>query len=199
MSQSTDFFREIDAKWARSPKTGLELNVIGSTALMMTTDLRLGTTDSDVIRTAQIDDAVMKRLLEIAGRGSDAEKKFGLHLQFVPRGLPFLPQGPKYLPVGELTDLKFIRVFALAPVDVAISKLKVFRPHDVRDIAELIEAGHIVHEEFLARFRSAIDLAGMSSRADDIPKIVEHFHQVERNDFGLEAPSRVDLPDHLEQ
>lgn len=198
MSQLTDFFREIDARWTRSSKTELELKIIGSTALMMTTDLRLGTTDSDVIQTAQIDDAVMKRLLEIAGRGSDAEKKFGLHLQFVPPGLPFLPQRPKYLPAAELNDLKFIRVFALAPVDVAISKLKVFRPHDIRDIAELIEQGHVAHEELLTRFRSAIDLAGMSARADDLPKIIDNFHQVERNDFGLEAPSHVDLPDHLE-
>lgn len=66
------------------------------------------------------------------------------------------------------------------------------------DIAALVRGGYISHEDLLTRFRSAVDLAAMSARADDLPRIIEHFHRIERDELGI-SPTVIELPDHLDQ
>lgn len=197
MNALQDFFQEIDTRWSRrTPKSRIALNVIGSTALMMLTGMRTGTTDSDIIETAELADDIKNRLLDIAGPGSECERRFGLHLQFVARGIPLLPQAPRFIPVTAWR-LMSIDLAALDPVDVAVTKLKLLRPRDAADISSLVQQGLLPHSDFLLRFKSAVELASMSARAEELPRIIGHFHRVERDDFGL-APSLIGLPEHLD-
>jgi hypothetical protein len=198
MNALEEFFRDIDARWSRSQSNPLiTLHVIGSTALMMLAGMRAGTTDSDIIETAELDEDIKRKLLDIAGPGSECERRFGLHLQFVARGIPLLPQAPRYRAIDGWRLAK-IKIKALDPVDVAVSKLKLLRPRDKADISMLVQEGHITHDDLLRRFKSAVEIASMSARADDLPQIIARFHRVERDEFGLE-PTPIDLPDHLDR
>lgn len=197
MKAAVAFFRGLAGQWDRSqdrtPARALEIRVIGAGALDLLTDFSRGTRDHDVIRTEEVGGA-SARLLEIAGPGSDLAKRHRMFLEFVPPGLPFLPQSPRYLPVPGLEDLRSIRVRALHPADVAVSKLRPFRAHDEADIAELVRLGVLDHADYLARFRSAVELASLGARLDEMPGIVARFHRIEQDYFGT-GPSPIETPE----
>lgn len=191
MSAAVDFFLELDERWKKTSSDPLDLKVIGAGALALLADLNRGTRDNDVLETEQVG-AASKRLLEIGGPRSDLAKRHGLFIELVPQGMPFLPQGPRYIIPPGLEALRSIRVLALHPVEVAISKLKPFRAHDVADIADLARQNRLPHEDFLARFKSAVEIAELSARKDDLPEIIKRFHQVERDQLGV-GPSPIEL------
>lgn len=188
-----DFFMELDAIWAKEGTPRLLLKVIGAGALELIADFRRGTKDSDVIQTEEIG-THSKRLLEIAGPGSDLAIRHGTHLELVAPGMPFLPQGPRYeIPKG-LENLESLEVRALHPVDVAVSKLKPYRAQDAADIAMLAQSGLLIHADFLTRFKSAIELAALGARREELPRILERFNLVEQDHLGVN-PTPVELPD----
>lgn len=191
MSAAVDFFRALDERWAKTSGGALELKIVGAGALVLLTGLNRGTRDNDVLETEQVG-AASKPLLDIGGPKSDLAKRHGLFIELVPQGMPFLPQRPRYLTPPGLEALSVIRVQALHPIEVAISKLKPFRAHDAADIADLARQNRLPHEEFLARFKSAVELAELSARKDELPEIIKRFHQVERDHLGA-GPSPIEL------
>jgi hypothetical protein len=57
----------------------------------------------------------------------------------------------------------------------------------------MIDLGRVEHELLLARFRSAMEIYSLDSRADeDLPCCVRNFHQIER-DFFLMDETPFDL------
>lgn len=190
-----DFFADLDAAW-RPPPARVRLNVIGSTALMLHTGYSRLTRDSDVLETMDIVGGVRTQLLALAGPSTDIAKRHRLYLDIVASGIPFLPQVPRWHHSTALGHLAHFEVHLLAIVDVVISKLKRFIARDVDDIDAMIQRQAVPHDDFVARFRDAVEYNSLGAGADDLPRYVERFHQVERDMFGV-PETAIELPSWL--
>lgn len=62
-----------------------------------------------------------------------------------------------------------------------VSKLKRFNPSDISDIEAMIARDLVPHDMLIERFRLVVDMASYDASAEDLPKYVEHLHQVERD------------------
>jgi hypothetical protein len=188
------FFQDLDAAWGAR---ALHVQIIGSAALMLQTDYYRGTKDSDVLETSALATEDKERLLEVGGRGSLLFARHHLYLDVVANGIPFLPHGPRFVPCVSLNNsLKALRIEVLDVVDVVVSKLKRFHANDQGDILAMIERELVPHEQFVERFKSAVDVFCMDARAEDLHVYVKRLHQVERDLFGV-APSEIELPSWL--
>jgi hypothetical protein len=63
---------------------------------MLQTGYERGTKDSDVLETGSVTAGLKKRMVELAGEGSQLHQKHRLYIDFVASGIPFLPQVPLY-------------------------------------------------------------------------------------------------------
>lgn len=186
------FFRDLDAAWDSRPLT---LHLIGAAALMLQTDYRRGTKDSDVLETRSLAKADKERLLELGGQGTTLSAQHRLYIDVVGNGIPFLPHGPRFVACDVLNrNLRVLRVEVLEVVDLVVSKLKRFHANDQSDVAAMIELGLVPHDRFIERFRSAVDAFSMDARATELPTYLARLHRVERDIFGV-ALSNIDLPD----
>jgi hypothetical protein len=163
------------------------------------TDYDRGTKDGDVLETAGLTDLVRTELLAVAGVGSELHRRRRFYLQFVAAGLPFLPQVPCWRPIPELSQrLTRFDVVALDVVDVVVSKLKRFHANDRSDISAMVERGLVPHARLVERFVSAADAYTMDARAAALHDYVDHLHEVERDDFGVDE-TEIDLPDWIDR
>lgn len=188
--------KDIDAGWPlnRVNSAPITLRIIGSTALFLQTDYRRGTKDSDVLETADLDQATTAALLEVAGQGSLLHKRHRLYIELVGGAFPFLAMEPVWRPVPELNEqLRQLRVEVLDVVDVVVAKLARLHGRDREDIAAMEERGLLSHAQLLARFGSAVERIWLDARADDLPRIVRGLHWVERDLLG-EPESDIELP-----
>ncbi|MCB9537539.1 MAG: hypothetical protein H6704_14910 [Myxococcales bacterium] len=188
------FFREIDAAWQPSGVDRIQLQVIGSAALMLQASYARGTKDSDVIETDEVTGTTRARLLDLAGKATPMARRHGMYLDVVARGLPFLPQVPRWHPVPSLgPSLRHFEVLVLDVVDVVVSKLKRYSANDATDVAAMVDLGFVPHERLIDRFEQAVDWFSCDARAEDLPKYVRRLHQVERDLFGV-AETAIELP-----
>ncbi len=186
------FFSDLDAAWA-APR--LELRLIGSAALMLQTDYRRGTKDSDVLETSALQEADKQRLLKLGGQTSPLFAQHRLYIDIVGNGIPFLPHGPRFVPCDVLNSrMKVLHIEVLDVVDIVVSKFKRFHAHDQSDVEAMISRDLVPHHRLVERFRSAADLFSMDARASDLEKYVARLHRVERDLFGAEA-SVIEIPD----
>lgn len=196
MSTVDAFFADVDREWARGPT--LTLRLIGSTALMLQSDYRRGTKDGDVLLTDEISSDVERRFVAIAGRGSLLHQRHAMYLEFVHEAFPFLPTPPLWHKVTRLTtSLNHLRIEALDVTDVAVAKLARFHRTDRDDIAAVIARDLLPVDRFEARFVSAIERWWYDARAEELPRIVRNFHQVQSDMLGVE-PTAVALPPWVE-
>jgi len=152
-----DFFLEIDRGLSGLTEK-LRLRVIGSTALMLQTDYERGTTDGDVLATAELAEGARQRLTSFAGKGTPFHRRRRMYLDLVSSGIPFLPHAPRYHVLEELdAELQHLELHVLDLVDVCVSKLKPFRPRDEDDIREMVNRKLLPHDQLVARFREAVD------------------------------------------
>jgi hypothetical protein len=190
-----DLFRDLDARWGTPPPAKIRLRIIGSSALMLQTDYERGTTDSDVLETTNLTDAVRKRMLDLAGEGTTLHQRHRLYIQIVPSGVPFLPQVALYHPLATLNaELRNFDLEVLDVVDVVVAKLKRFHAADRSDIDAMVKKGLVPHQRLVARFRDAVDYYAFDARAADLPNYVTNLHVVER-DFLSVAETDVELPE----
>lgn len=186
------FFRDLDDAWGSRPLT---LHLIGAAALMLQTDYRRGTKDSDVLETRSLAKADKERLLELGGQGTSLSAQHRLYIDVVGNGIPFLPHGPRFVVCDALNrNLSNLRVEVLEVVDVVVSKLKRFHANDQSDIAAMIELDMVPHHRLIERFRSAVEAFSMDARAAELPMYVARLHRLERDSYGV-ALSDIDLPD----
>ena len=189
------FFEELDASWRWDLEEKCRLDIIGSAALMLQTQYTRGTKDSDILETATLSGNTRQHLEELAGPGTDLHKRHRLYLDIVSSGLPFLPQAPRWQELSTLNaKLRLFHLRALDIVDVAVSKLKRFNANDVSDIDAMIEQGLIPHHKLIERYKAAVDWFEMDARAEELPRYTRNLHQVERDLFGLEEETEIDLP-----
>ncbi|HEX7667580.1 MAG TPA: DUF6036 family nucleotidyltransferase [Polyangiaceae bacterium] len=186
-----DFFEELDAAWSKTGKGPVTLRIIGASALLLQTGYDRGTIDSDVLETNDLDADTKQTLLALAGKGSVLHVRHKIHLQLVANGLPFLPQSPLFH--RHPSDFAHLVVLVLDPVDVVVSKLKVFRQSDVADIDRLISQGLAPHARVVERFRAAVDWHAFAADADAISQCIDNLHAIERDSFDV-AESSIDLP-----
>ncbi|MFH2203252.1 MAG: DUF6036 family nucleotidyltransferase [Elusimicrobiota bacterium] len=194
MARIEDFLRDIDRRW--KPGGGkITLQVLGSCALMLQADYERGTKDGDVLETRELTGPIKKQLLDLAGKGTDLQKRHRLYIDIITAGLPFLPQRPAFHPAKSLDDLRHFRVEVLDATDVVVSKLKRFKPDDIKDIrAMVVEYELVDHARLLERFRRAVDWFSMDARSESFPKIVKNLNTVEREYFDV-PPTPAELPE----
>jgi hypothetical protein len=190
------FLHELDRVWKPIGKEKIQLHLIGSTALFLSTDYDRGTKDTDILETSEITGVVSQQLEALAGKRSLLSREFRMYIDVVKQGLPFLPQTPIFHEVAIPTGLKNFLIRTLDPVDVVVSKLNPFRPQDVEDIQFLVNKKFVSHENLLERFKLAIDYYSIDARAEDLPIYIRHLNQVERNMFFV-PESKIDLPDWI--
>lgn len=191
---------DLDKLWQGEGKLRIRIRVLGSMSLMLQTDYERGTKDGDILYAHPIDAEIKERLLALGGQGSALAKRHRVYLDIVASGLLMLPAQPRYLPLPDLSaTLAHFEVEALSVPDVVITKLKPFRPADIADIAAMIVRGHVTHEQFRSLFLSAIDrFADGATGAERLSKIVQNFHQVERDYFGTEE-TPIELPPWVDE
>ncbi len=189
------FFRDLNAAWHQAGLAPLELRIIGSAALMLQTEFRRATKDSDVLETSALAPDHKRLLLELGGRGSPLFDLHRLYVDVVANGIPFLPHGPRFAPCVSLnSSLKALSILVLDVVDVVVSKFKRFHANDQSDVLAMIELDLVPHDHLVERFKSACEVFSMDARAEDLPSFVQRFHRVERDSFGVQ-PTEIELPD----
>ncbi len=176
---------------AEAPK--VRLRILGSMALMIQADYIRGTKDGDVLESAPIHRGIKSELLALGGKGTGLANRHGIYLDIVPSGILFMPSAVTYRPLLEFSSaLSCFEVEVMDITDACVTKLKRFNGNDQADLAAMVQFQKLDHDHFLDRFLSAIDHCRGQAFADDYPKFVEHFHQVERDIF-LVPETPVDL------
>lgn len=198
MSQVEDFFRDLDGSWPLPAGVPVTLRLLGSTALILQTNFQRGTKDGDILETDQITASMESALLAHAGKGTAFHRRNRMYLEFLGAAFPFLPVNPlwhRVLPSGP--DYQNFHLEVLDVVDVVIAKLARFHKTDRDDIAAMAERDLIEPQQFAERFQSAVQRWWHDARADDLPRIVRNFHQVQSDELFV-WPSRVELPPWVE-
>jgi len=63
----------------------------------------------------------------------------------------------------------------------------------------MILRGHVTHDQFVTLFRSAVErFADGATGGEKLPKIVANFHQIERDQFGVEETD-IELPPWVDE
>lgn len=186
---------EVASEWRSTHPAKITLRLIGAGALMLQTGYDRGTKDSDILETEDLDALTRAELLELAGPGTRLAKRWRMYVEFVPRGLTFLPTSPQWR-AFPIANGRFT-VEALDEVDVVVSKLKRFHANDRQDIAAMIERDLVPHPALVERFKSAVDRFSDDARAEELPRYVRNFHQVERDQFDAPETS-IELPDWID-
>lgn len=124
------FFSEIDA--AQSEE--IELHCLGGFVITVLYGLERPTSDVDVLPIAS--KSAIESLIDLAGEGSRLHKKYKVYLQVV--GVATVPDNyeDRLTEMFPLT-LKYLRLLALDPYDLALSKLERNTQRDRDDVRHL--------------------------------------------------------------
>ena len=142
----------------------VELHCIGGFVITVLYDLARSTADVDVI--AITPGSEIESLLSLAGQGSDLHRKHKVYLQLV--GVATVPDSYE----ERLTEIapgsfKHLRLFALDPYDLALSKLERNTQRDRDDVRHLARTVPfdiaILEERYQKELRPAL---GNSERED---------------------------------
>ncbi|UPT74162.1 MAG: hypothetical protein M0D55_20505 [Elusimicrobiota bacterium] len=198
MARINDFFHALDGLWKPVGREPIPLEIIGSAAIMLQCDgYDRGTKDSDVLESRESRPEVDLQLRELAGdREKPLFKQNRFFIDIVQRGIPFLPTAPVFNAVPGLTLKNFV-VTALHPADIAVSKLKLYRPEDSDDIRALADRGLLEHGLLVKRFLLAAERFSVDARAEDVPGYLKNLRKVERDILAVE-PAALDLPPQCE-
>lgn len=182
MQRTEAFLAALDAAWDPPGRGKTTLRIIGASALALQTPYDRVSQDADVLETADIPPERKESLLALAGEKTALAVRTGMHIQFVPPGLPFLPGKPAFHSVPSLARLRHVDVEVLDILDVVVSKLKPFRPRDLADIKAMADAGRLDAKRLLTRLRAAMHWYELDARAEkDLPRIIKNFHTVQRD------------------
>lgn len=187
MSPAERFLRDLATQWKGE---AVSLKVIGSAALMLQTDYRRGTRDSDVLETRDVTPTQREALLALAGRDSVLAQDHRMYLEFVQNGLPFLPMAPNWKHVDTVGRVDLL---VLDVTDVVVSKFARYKSSDRDDVQAMVTGGQVEHAELVKRFQKAIESWEMDARAEDLPLLQTRFQRMERDLLSL-PPTEFDLP-----
>ncbi len=101
MQNVNSLFLDVDAAWGTaSVSRKILIPIIGSVALMLQTEYRRGTKDSDILETAALTGDIQDRLTALAGKGTTLHTRHGVYIEVVANSLPIsaeLRQAPATL------------------------------------------------------------------------------------------------------
>jgi hypothetical protein len=143
------FLEDID----RNLTGATALHCLGGFTAALYYDLPRPTNDLDYVEV--VPHEAMELLQRIAGPGSALAKKHRVHLQHV--GVASVPERyAERLTEISPASLRRLRLFALEPHDLALSKLARNSPVDRDDVARLAKALPLNAETLRARYRSEL-------------------------------------------
>jgi hypothetical protein len=124
------FFADIDSRL----EDAVYLHCLGGFVLTTVYDLPRTTADVDVVASASVSSSA--HLLGLAGKGSELHKRYGVYLDLV--GVAPLPEDYE----SRLSEIfpgafKNVRLLALDPYDIALSKLERNTQRDRDDVKHL--------------------------------------------------------------
>lgn len=131
----------------------VDLHCIGGFVVSQCYGLGRETADLDVLSVAPT--GMVTTLTEIAGPGSALCRKYGVYLDIARVGNYPAEYASRLLPV--FSGLERIRLWALEPHDLALTKLERSNDRDIRDVMFLAQAGLLQAETLQARFASEFE------------------------------------------
>lgn len=191
MSDIEALLRAVDSRWRPiEPERRVTLKLIGQTALYLQCDYERGTKDGDVLETDELTKPIQDQLRNLAGRGSRMAIQHGMYIDVVACSIPLLPAVPTWhhYPMR----LRHFDVQVLDAADVLVSKLIRYSGPDRDDVRAMVDGGHVEHGRLRARFELVVARYMFDGRADLLPTMVDRFHEIERDLFGVDE-STIDL------
>ncbi len=143
------FFAEIDAALNQE----VALHCLGGFVAKIMYDLPRETSDVDVLPIASNNE--IDSVISLAVEGSELHKKYGVYLQVV--GVATIPEGYE----SRLTEMfagtfKHLRLFALDPYDLALSKIERNSQRDRDDVKHLAHVVPFDLELLRSRFENEL-------------------------------------------
>jgi hypothetical protein len=149
------FLDSLDETLAPFAKEGEHFDMyhLGRSALVIHYGFRLSTNDIDIVWMRNSD--LEQKAIELLGKGSALAKSLGLYLDPVPVGVPPLPHWFRKRCVEQPGNWKVLRLWKLEVHDLAVTKLKSFRPKDRQDLQALCDRGLLD----VGKLRESLDAA----------------------------------------
>jgi hypothetical protein len=174
-----------------APDERLDLYAIGRSALILHHGLSLaggGTKDFDVVKVGDPLSPLARKALETFGEGTARARQLGLYLEMVQDGLPPLPMGFRQRCEEVKGAWRVLRLWRLEIHDLAVTKLKCFRPQDRADLQFLCDTGQLRAD----KLKEALELAFVwALEKDGDPNRDQAFAHLERVCHYLQGKSRT--------
>ena len=130
-----------------------DFHCIGGFVMSQYYGLARETADLDVL--SVIPPAAAQRVAEIAGKGSPLQKKHRVYIDQV--GVAKHPDDYESRLVRVFPLWSKVRLWALEPHDLALTKLERSSDRDIRDVIFLAQAGLINRETLVSRFENELE------------------------------------------
>ena len=143
------FLTELDAQ-LEGPA---DIHCIGGFVVSQHYGFRRETADLDVLNV--IPRQVADRVFQLGGKGSALHKKHRVYMDHV--GVANYPEGYEDRLVRAFPIWSKVRLWALEPHDLALTKLERSIERDIRDVIFLAQAGLIDRDTLVARFETELE------------------------------------------
>lgn len=143
------FLTELDARLEEPA----DFHCIGGFVVSQLYGFARETADLDVLRV--IPQQAAERVVRIAGKGSELETKHSVYLDYV--GVANYPAHYESRLVRAFPIWERVRLWALEPHDLALTKLERSTERDIRDVIFLAQAGLIGRDTLVARFENELE------------------------------------------
>lgn len=143
------FLTELD----RFLDDSVDLHCIGGFVISQYYGLGRETADLDILRV--IPKYIVERITEVAGRGSQLQKRHRVCIDYIQ--VANYPDSYESRLVRVFPNWKNIRLWALEPHDLALTKLERSSERDIQDVMYLAQAGLIRPDILLKRFEAEME------------------------------------------
>ncbi len=140
------FLRAFDAQL----KGAVALRCLGGFVVTQQYGIGRGTSDIDFLSVTVM--SPEDNVEALGGLGSDLHKKYRVYLQYVGIATPPCDYADRLQPMFPNAQWAKLQLFALDPVDLALSKLERNSDRDREDVLRLARAGYIDRDVLKARY-----------------------------------------------
>ena len=130
-----------------------DFHCIGGFVVSQHYGLARETADLDILTVIPL--AAAQRVVELAGKGSPLQKKHRVYIDHV--GVSNYPDDYESRLVRVFPVWPKVRLWALEPHDLALTKLERSNDRDIRDVMYLAQEGLIVRETLISRFETELE------------------------------------------
>jgi hypothetical protein len=180
------FLHELDLALQGVVEEGMRFDLypLGRAALILYHNLNRATRDVDIV---QMRTPLEEKAIALFGKDTDNARRLGLYLELVPQGLPPIPHWFVKRCTEVAGDWKVLRVWQGNTHDLAVTKLKSYRPQDRQDLQFLCDRSLLDPAEL----RRSLEAAFIwTTEKDGDPDRERAFANLERVVAYLEGKSR---------